>query len=137
MATTETAAAKRPTGRRHNTITMHRARTMYGDGDVWTPTQIANYLTARGTPVSVQTVREWVIPGLAETRRQRQNASKAAARAGVARPKPTPLLDRMRELRAAGVSLANIAAVLRVDEGVHLSGDNVRYALRSGREPRR
>ncbi len=136
MATTETtAAAKRPTGRRHNTATMSRARTMYGDGDMWTPTQIAGYLTARGNPVSVQTVREWVIPGLAETRRAQQNAKKAARRAARAAPEPTPRLDRMRELRAAGLSMAGIAIVLRVDEGIHLSGDNVRYALKVGREP--
>lgn len=118
---------------RHTAATMTLARTMYGDGDSWTIAQITRYLSSIGKPVAANTVRLWVVPGAAEAHNAEQRARRA--RRAAARPKPTPILDRMRELRAAGVSMSGIAAVLRVDLGLSLTGDHVRYALKVGREP--
>lgn len=110
---------------------------MYGDGDSWTPTQIARYLAAQGTVVHVATVREWVIPGLAERRQKRQNlARQRRARGVTAKPRTlSPLLDRMISLRAAGLSYGGIVIVIRLDWRVVLSEDQVRYAIRMRREP--
>lgn len=125
------------TSRRHNSATVRRAREMYGDGDSWTPTQIARYLVAQGTVVHVATVREWVIPGLAERRQKRQNlARQRKARGITARPRTlSPLLDRMISLRAAGLSYGGIVIVIRLDWRVVLTEDQVRYAIRMRREP--
>lgn len=48
----------------------------------------------------------------------------------------TPVLDRIVALRDAGVSAASIAAVIALDQKVMLTPHQVRYALRTMREPR-
>jgi hypothetical protein len=118
---------------RHTTGTMLLARTMYGDGDAWSPTEIVRYLAEQGVIVDRVTVLRWVDPGFAERRRREQRDAAKRRRARVA---PTLVLDRMRELRSAGLSFSGIAVVVRLDWGVDLSGDQVRYYLRTGREPR-
>lgn len=119
--------------RQHTSSMMVLARSMYGDGDAWTPTQIAGYLTGQGTPVDRITVRRWVDPVFAEQRRREQ---RAAARRRRTRVRSGPLLTRMRDLRSAGMPFASIAIVLRVDWGVDLTPDGVRYYMRKGREPK-
>ncbi len=46
---------------------------MYADGEGWTPTEIARYFAGHGTLVSIERIREWVVPGLAEHRLNRRN----------------------------------------------------------------
>lgn len=119
---------------RHTSGTVALAKTMYGNGDAWTPTEIARYLAEQGTPASVVTIRRWVDPNFAERRRIAQRAA-ARARRGAPVVSQTPMLDRMRELRAGGVFFSQIAVVLRIDHGLKMSEGQVRYYLRKGREP--
>lgn len=112
------------TSRRHTTATMRLARTMYGDGDSWSPTQIAAYLADRGILVHPNTVRLWVIPSLAEQHRVRRR--KPASK--------TSVLGRVCQLREAGLSYTAIAALLRLDLGLEVNADHVRADLAAGRE---
>jgi hypothetical protein len=118
---------------RHTTGTMLLARTMYGTGDAWTPTEIVRYLAEQGVVVDRVTVLRWVDPGFAERRRREQRDAAKRRRARVA---AVPVLDRMRELRSAGLSFSGIAIVVLLDWGIDLSADQVRYYMRTGREPR-
>lgn len=132
--TTTALPAAPPRGRqtRHSTQTMRLARQMYGDGGTWTPTQISRYLAGRGIHVHVNTIRLWVIPGLAEQQRAANRRSHRARQPG---PESlTPMLDRMRELRGAGLGAQATAKVLTLDFGVPVNRDQVRYCLRHGRE---
>jgi hypothetical protein len=133
-------SAQQTRPRRYTSATVSRAREMYGDGDAWTPTQIQRYLAGQGLhDLHVETVRDWVIPGVAEDRRRRQNEATRRRRRGEkakARTQ-TPALDRMRQLRAAGASCGAIAVVMNLDWGLDLTDDRVRYWLRVGREPKR
>ncbi len=123
---------------RHTSSTVALARSMYGAGDAWTPTQIARYLADHGKLVSVATIREWVIPGLAEKRRRAQNARTRQRAAGQPTPpEPTPLLDRIRQLREQEIGYRAIGIVLGVYEGAPLTAHQVRHALTAGREPKR
>ena len=127
-----------PRTRRHSTATMLLARTMYAGGDAWSPTQIRRYLIEQMGETrapSVGTIRTWVVPGEREAQ-ARVNARSHARRLAREMPSDTPLLDRMRQLREAGATQASIAAVIKVDEGVVLSAEQVRYYLHYGREPR-
>jgi hypothetical protein len=123
----------------HSSATLSLARIMYGDGESWTPTQIARYLAEQGIRVHPQTVRRWVVPGVAEARRESQRLEarerRARARARGSRAE-FRVLDRMRQLRDAGMACAAIAIVIRLDEGVALTREQVRYYLRVGKEPR-
>lgn len=125
--------------RRHTSTTVALARTMYSAGEGWTPTEISRYLTGHGLVVSVSTIREWVVPGFVEARRAQKNAANARRRelTGNTQPEPsaTPLLARMRELRAAGMFFSQIAIALRVDQRVDLSAEQARHYLRVDREP--
>lgn len=130
--------ARDPRLRRHSSATVALARRMYADGDGWTPTEIVRYLTERGTPVALSTVRTWVVPGMAEVQRAANMASYRRRR----KTQPpdvegsaTPILDRMQELHAVGVSYSGIARVVGLDHGVPLTPDLVRYYMRMGREP--
>ena len=49
--------------------------------------------------------------------------------------RPTPCLIVCVALRAAGVTLSSIAAVIHLDAGIAMNADQVRYYLRNGREP--
>lgn len=128
--------------RRHTTATMRLARLMYDDGDSWTPTQIVRYLAEQGVSVSLNTVRVWVIPGVADEQRAQNRRAYARRQARATGPSPDagrapqPLLDRMRQLRAAGMPFASVATLIRVDWGIDLNAEQVRYYLQLGREPK-
>lgn len=134
------APPKNPRGRRHTMKTVRLARQMYGDGTTWTPTQIKHYLAGRGIQVALHTVRLWVIPGMAEDHREKNRESYHRRRSG-RRAKPatseTPLLDRMLVLREAGLTLPAIAAVIRLDYGITMTTEQVRYYVNERREPKR
>ncbi len=124
-----------PRVRRHTMETVRLARTMYADGEGWTPTEIARYLTDHGTSVSVMTVRTWVVPGEAEQQREANRRSYHRRKATMRARSRTPVLDRMRELQKAGLTMPAIAKLLALDYGLALSDGQVRYYLRIGREP--
>lgn len=86
---TITPPERHPRARRHSTATMRTAMAMYAGGDGWTPTEIARYFAGHGTLVSVERIREWVVPGLAEHRLNRRN-------------------ERARERRAERVDLLKV-----------------------------
>lgn len=121
-----------PWQRRHTMATVTLARTMYGDGEGWTPTEIMRYLHEQGIDVSMQTVRRWVIPGEDE----RRKAEAAARRARKRRNANGPLLERMRELRGAGLTFTAVAKVIDLDYGVTITTEQCRYCLHHGRDPR-
>jgi hypothetical protein len=132
-----------PRQRRHSTKTMALARRMYGAGNSWTPTQIKNYLATNGVRVSLNTIRLWVIPGMADEHRHanKANAARRQARKNQAPPPvgpaaPVGLLDRMLALRHAGLPFVSIAKVIDLDYGVVMSGEQVRYYIRTRREPK-
>lgn len=122
----------------HSLSTMLLAQTMYGDGESWTPTQIRRYLIEQmgDAAPSLTTIRVWVIPGLADERRRWKRNYERRAAAGQVKRCTTPILNRMRQLAEAGVAFVDIAIVVRLDEGVALTPEQVRYYLRHGREPR-
>lgn len=128
------APPKDPRLRRHTTGTMQLARRMYGNGDSWTPTQIRTYFADRGTDVSLNTVRIWVIPGIAAEQRK-QNTASYHRRQGAPPPSATPILDRMLELRSAGLTFTAIASVVRLDLGLPLDREQARYYVNARREP--
>jgi ABC-type transporter Mla MlaB component len=122
----------------HSMATMKLAQTMYGDGESWTPTQIRRYLIEQmgEDAPSLTTVRRWVVPGVAEEyRRWKRNYARRVAAGEVTR-RTAPILHRMRQLREAGVTFVDISIVIRLDEGVALTQEQVRYYLRVGKEPR-
>src|ERR671917_2241098 len=113
------AAPPRPPGHRarYSTAVVKLARTMYGDGDSWTPTQIKRYLNEQGHPVCLKTVRTWVVPGVAEDYQRHNNLYYQRRKRRAGAPALTPL-QRMRQLRDAGLTFSGIAVILRVDWGV-------------------
>jgi hypothetical protein len=110
------------------TVTL--ARRMYGDGDSWTPTQIARYLNAQGIEVHPNTVRYWVVPRFAE-RQRRANIESYRRRNNVS---DTPALDRARELRSIGLSLTAVSLMLRHEGVADVTVEQLRYSLRTGRD---
>ena len=132
--------ARDPRQRRHAASTVKLARTMYSDGEAWTPSQIRRYLRdVRGIDVSLTTVKTWVVPGAAENQQRANLASYHRRRNGTTGPpgrKAGALLPRMRALREIGVAYSGIAKVIQLDHGVRLTEDQVRYYLKAGREPR-
>jgi hypothetical protein len=108
---------------------------MYANGTAFNCHQIARYLTEQtGMRVDHITVRTWVDDEYREYRNERRRELRRLRnqhRAITA----TPILDRMLELRGAGVSLKSIAAIMRLDEGIVLNADQVRYYLRVRHEP--
>lgn len=124
--------------RKHSMATVRLARKLYGDGDAWTPSQIRDYLAEQGIRVHRNTVALWVVPGLDEHHRRQNNDSYRRRRAGQPRLKrsETPLLDRMLEMRAAGLSFTAVANMMRLDYGLDMTTDTARYYVRAGREPR-
>jgi hypothetical protein len=108
---------------KHTTATMATAQAMYADGQGWTPTQIARYLLAHGTPVSVTTIRRWVDPEWAERRRaqQRKPSSKQPSDERAA-------LRKILHLRTEhGVSYSALSVILREYHGVELDENRIRH----------
>lgn len=140
------APPRDPRGRRHSMKTVQLARRMYADG-AWSIQQIRDYFDRKGLRISENTIRYWVIPGLAEAQRRdnlaRYHARRAALAAATAPAEPpvpesdTPVLDRMLELREARLSFTAIAAVVGVDYGIRLTTEQARYYVQSRREPHR
>ena len=117
--------------RRHSTKTIALARRMYGNGDAWTPVQIRMYLAGNGIDVALYTIRCWVVPGELEEQRRRNRESYHRRRNNTV----VGLLDRMLELRSAGLSFAAIAKVIGLDYGVRMNADQARYYVNERREP--
>lgn len=118
---------------------------MYGDGDAWSPTEIARYLAEHAAPGERtprrNTIAYWVrdIP-MSDELRQRD-----AARQRILRARRTleeleghdraglsaPQLDaRMLELRRHGLPYSAIATIAEVYHGQALTADQVRARLR-------
>lgn len=137
MTITAPAAPPRdPRLRRHSAQTVALARQMYGDGDAWTVDGIVRYFAGQGIAVSRSTVRRWVRPEYREQElRRRSELNRATKGEPAPKAKPRTIIARMRQLRAAGVTHRSIAAVLEVDHGLHLNASQVRYYLKTGREP--
>ncbi len=74
---------RHPRARKHTTATMTTAIAMYADGEGWTPREIAGYFANHGTLVSVERIKEWVVPGLEEYRRDYRRDWRAKRRATV------------------------------------------------------
>ncbi len=136
MTTTPAPPPRSPTARRHSTATMALARTMYADGEGWTPNEIAAYLLRRGTPVAPNTVRRWVYPDHA----QRCDAKRNATRYPAAHPEVESDHDRMLRvgltLRARGMPYRGVAIALAVCEGIEVDPDALRLTLRAHGAPR-
>lgn len=113
--------------RRHSTRTVAIARDLHASG--MNPDRIVRALRDDyGVEVSRSTVSYWVRPWTYEQQLRSQREARQRNR--------TPILDRMRALRAAGVTYASIGRVVGVDFGVRLDEAQVRYYMRVGREPR-
>ncbi len=128
--TTTTAPApppRSPTARRHSTATMTLARTMYADGEGWTPNEIAAYLLQHGTPVAANTVRRWVHPDYA----RRSDAKRYAKRCPAPRPdRDAEPMERALALRNTyGLPYPALAVILREYHGVHISAEALRHKL--------
>lgn len=114
--------------RRHSTRTVALARDLHSRG--MNPERIVRVLREEySVDVARSTVSYWVRPWTYEQQLRSQRE--------IRRRNRTPILDRMRVLRAAGVTYASIGRVIGVDFGVPLDESQVRYYLRHGREPRR
>jgi hypothetical protein len=120
--------------RRHSMSTVTLARRMYGDGTSWTPSQIKGYLADTGIDVALHTVRLWVVPGMADEHRIKNRESYWRRRRGKT-ASVAPVLDRMLELRSAGLPFASIAKVIQLDLGVPLNSEQARYYVKTKREP--
>jgi hypothetical protein len=120
-------------------------REMYGDGrNGWGVTDLQRYLERHGVEVSWWTVKKWIDPEYAERERQRQRVK---ARHALRVKRATPiyrlrildepaLMDRMRSLRAAELSVAAVAKVLNLDHDLGVTEHEIRNALESGAAPR-
>jgi hypothetical protein len=148
------APPRNPRSRRYPVSVMMLAKSMYADGDSWTPTQIRDYLRTHVDGcegISENTIRFWVVPGEADQHRRanlaryhaRQAKAKAAANAA---PPPPPVaeqildtprkrLRRLRALREAGLTYTAISKVFELDTGVYLDPNQLRQLL--GRRNRR
>lgn len=92
--------------------------------------EIRQTLGRYGPVPSWSTVRRWVDDDYAQAVRLK---NRLGARTGRRVPAETVvpfLLRRMTDLRAAGLSFADIAAVLRLDLGLRLTDNQVRYIVR-------
>lgn len=128
-------------GRRHPIGVVLEARRLR-EGE-WSPDEIARLFSQRGVLVSARSVRRWTDPAVERADRLsdlRQSRAKAAARSGrLGRSDATPefRLARMRALRGLGMSCGSIATVMNFDFGSGLSEHQVRWALETGRYPKR
>lgn len=110
---------------RYSSRVAGRARQLAGQG--LTPTRIQTVLVVEmGVRPALTTIMRWIDDEYRE-RRCLEQAVRARARR---------LYERMVTLRQAGLSYSAIAAVVVVDEGVSLTGEQVRWALRAGRVSR-
>lgn len=126
-----------PRRRRHSAKTVATAQRMYGDGDSWTPGQIAEYLTRNGTPVAKDTVYRWVVPGYRQRLYRKRAARQAAdARRRRAEAAAAPgdddrtLDDALLQLRGRGLSYSALVVVAELYHGALLTEDQARYRLR-------
>lgn len=145
MTTIPAPPPQHPRQVRHSTKTIALARRLYGDGDAWTPTQIVRYLEHQGVdPVpSLNTIRLWVVPGMADEQRamnirsyHARQARRASRRGPGGRPPAdvqTARLSRLRTLREAGLSYTGIAIVAGLDLGLDLTDEQARYVLQASR----
>lgn len=123
-----------PRQRRYSMEVVRVAKEMDAGG--WTATQIARYFKrTRNLEVHRNTVRRWVDPGYDEMHRASNMASYRRHQEQRSRAKPPPVLtapvedrlDRLRDLRGAGLSLASTALVMNLDYGLGLDAGQVRH----------
>lgn len=105
------------------------ARRLYNDGEGRTVNEIRESLRKLGYEPKRDTVRYWVEPGYAEEKRRR------ARRFNPPGPAPRKAwrrrLERMEDLRAAGLSYTNIARVISLDfHELDLNTEQVRSVLK-------
>lgn len=121
------------TGNRYPAVYMIRAREMFRAG--WTHADIARHLGREfGREPSKHIVGMWVNPSLY---RRKLNAQTARRRRQA--PVPRWALVRMRRmaaLRDEGLTYSAVALVMRLDFGVELSPETVRYSLENESVPR-
>ncbi len=124
---------------RHSVVVMRRARELRDAG--WAIPRIREILAKEhAVRPSNDTIARWLDPAVAERRAQAAREKRAeVATFGWSgwHPSPSWKLGRMRALRAAGVSYAAIAKVMLVDFGDELTEEEVRYAVKRGRPPRK
>jgi hypothetical protein len=123
---------------------MLRARHLAENGWGDSPTEIRRQLQREGVvPLpSLSTIRCWLYPKEADAHRARAAASDRRRRA--ARPFASFRIPRtveakrarMQALAEAGLSAADVAAVMKLDFGVELGPETVRYSLQHGSVPR-
>lgn len=133
------AAARTP----HSTSTVVEARRLHEAG--WSIYAVAKLLRRRGISVDETTIAEWVDPKLAERRRDEQarrfralSARRSRGRLGAGPPRSGEFrLERMKSLRALGVSYSDIAKTMSFDfPDEPITEDKVRHALRTDTIPR-
>lgn len=121
----------------HSSALIAEARQMHDAG--WSCYRIAKIFRRRGVSISDTTVATWVDPVRAEYRRRlhrqskaRANAAKSGGRLGAGPPRsPQFRAERMRSLRALGMSHSAISKVMTFDFPAHpVSEEQVRYMLR-------
>lgn len=132
-------------GARYSTAMVEEARRLYGDGDAWSPYQIAELFKRRGTPVNRRTIARWVDPDAAHRQRAADAAAAAERRAErsdgrvVCLRPPTGAWKwkRAQSLRRAGAPVGAIATVMEFDFGDGVTADELRHAFDGNRPPRR
>jgi hypothetical protein len=120
-------------------------REMYGNGrNGWGITDLQRYLERHGVDVSWWTVKKWADQDYAARERQRQRLRQRQIQR-VNRRTPLhrllvvdepALMERMNQLRDAGLSVASVAKVLNLDHGLGVTEHEIRNALESGVAPR-
>lgn len=101
---------------------MRLAREMWG---AWSAPQIAHYLGEQGVKVSRRTAWRWANGA--------EGGTSDDNRLRVARARSARVFKRITALRDRSLSFDDIAAVLSVDQGREITGDQVRYSVKSGR----
>lgn len=124
---------------RHPVAMIVLARTMYGDGDSWTVTQIRDHLYRQfdGQSPHLNTIRRWVVPSYADEQR-RWNSESNRRRKHPNTPKPVDVnatdgpgrWQRITRLREEGLSYAALSTVIRVDYGIETDHEWVRSIFR-------
>lgn len=126
--------------RRHTVTTVMRARELHAAG--WGNKDVRRLLEREmGVTVAQSTMSRWLVPEQMEAARKRwakyngQRAAKRSARLGHPHARPEMKLTRMQALKDAGLSLADVARVMRLDFGDSFTRLQVERALRDGRYP--
>lgn len=118
-------------GRRHNSATVAKARTMYASG--WTPHEIQKALERQGVNVSFATVKAWVD----DEYRRRRNRVTAEDQRRWRDVAGDHVRKRMVELADAGLTPKAISVVVETYHGREIPPRTVSTFLDLEREKRR